>query len=131
MKSTHASPKIVKLLKQTGLLESLVKSSESLDQIEKQLEDYLEGKRKVFPRFYFLSNDELLDILAKSQNLEAVELHLNKCFEGLVKLMMENERTSTIIGMISPEGENVKFITPVNSRSNVENWLLCLQKEMI
>jgi dynein heavy chain len=33
--------------------------------------------------------------------------------------------------MISPEGERVKFITPVNARSNVENWLLSLQKEMV
>ena len=33
--------------------------------------------------------------------------------------------------MISPEGERVKFITPVNARSNVESWLLSLQKEMV
>jgi dynein heavy chain len=69
MKKTHASPKIIKLLKTPNLLESLTRISESLDVIEKQLEDYLEVKRRVFPRFYFLSNDELLEILAKSQNI--------------------------------------------------------------
>lgn len=60
MKRTYGSPKIVKLLKAPGLLDTLVRMSESLDHIEKQLEDYLEVKRRVFPRFYFLSNDELL-----------------------------------------------------------------------
>jgi dynein heavy chain len=69
MKRAYVSPKIIKLLKIPNLLDSLIRISESLDIIEKQLEDYLEVKRRVFPRFYFLSNDELLEILAKSQNL--------------------------------------------------------------
>jgi dynein heavy chain len=32
----------------------------------------METKRKAFPRFYFLSNDELIDILANSQNMDVV-----------------------------------------------------------
>ena len=49
-----------------GLLEAFKQSNEVLESISKSLEDYLETKRMAFPRFYFLSNDELLDILAQA-----------------------------------------------------------------
>lgn len=54
---------------QEGLLEKFVKNNELLEQIMKCLESYLETKRVSFPRFYFLSNDELLDILAQVRTL--------------------------------------------------------------
>ena len=54
------SPKIIKLAKTPNLLEKFNETVESLEKIEKKLEQYLEGKRQIFPRFYFLSNDELL-----------------------------------------------------------------------
>lgn len=60
VKRLLASPKIVRLAKIANLLEKFTESTESLEKIEKKLEQYLEGKRQIFPRFYFLSSDELL-----------------------------------------------------------------------
>ena len=71
---------------QPGLLETFQNNNALLDQIMKCLEAYLESKRVVFPRFYFLSNDELLEILAQTRNPLAVQPHLRKCFDAIAKL---------------------------------------------
>lgn len=55
-----------------GLLETLNGMNSSLEGIQRSLDMYLETKRQFFPRFYFLSNDDLLEILGQSKNPEAV-----------------------------------------------------------
>ena len=51
-----------------GILKMLQGMSEELEVIERALEQYLETKRQIFPRFYFISNDILLEILGCSKN---------------------------------------------------------------
>ena len=59
-----------------GLLELLNEMNTILEAIQRSLDMYLETKRQCFPRFYFLSNDDLLEILGQSKNPEAVSLIL-------------------------------------------------------
>lgn len=60
-----------------------------LEEIQKALDLYLETKRQIFPRFYFLSNDDVLEILGQSQNPQAMQPHLKKCFDNIKSLRME------------------------------------------
>jgi dynein heavy chain, axonemal len=64
----------------------------------------LEEKRSAFPRFYFLSNDELLEILAKAADIDAIQKNIKKCFDGVHKFLI-SDQGKNIEGMISPEAE--------------------------
>jgi dynein heavy chain len=49
------------------LLEKLREANRHLGRALKGLEIYLERKRLAFPRFYFLSNDELVSVLSQAR----------------------------------------------------------------
>lgn len=66
-----------------------------LEEIQKALDLYLETKRQIFPRFYFLSNDDVLEILGQSQNPKAMQPHLKKCFDNIKSLNIEDASAHT------------------------------------
>lgn len=79
----------------SGLLEKLTEVSLKLEEIQKALDLYLETKRQIFPRFYFLSNDDVLEILGQSQNPRAMQPHLKKCFDNIKSLNIEDASAHT------------------------------------
>lgn len=131
MRKVSRNPNAIKAGTIPGLLETMQQNNALLDKIQKCLEDYLESKRLLFPRFYFLSNDELLDILAQTRNPQAVQPHLSKCFDAIKSLEFSNEPKSIdIFAMLSPEGERISFPKAVKARGNVEAWLSQVEENM-
>ena len=140
MGDAEEEPRVMEQAVKEKILEKFKNANKMLDQIQKGLNDYLEIKRLAFPRFYFLSNDELLEILSQTKDPRAVQPFLNKCFEGMNRVAFRGETTGNaadtlIVTMVSGEGEKVDLAEPVDpekgaNKGNVENWLLQLQGSM-
>ena len=107
--------------------------NKKLDEIQKSLSDYLETKRNDFPRFFFLADDELLEILSKTKDPTLVCRYMNKCFEAIETITFsENLEVTT---MVSGEKEHIDFLKPINpnegtKKGNVEKWLSELEDQM-
>ena len=128
---THAkqNSQVLEYCDSDKLLEKFKESEILLDQVQKGLSDYLETKRSVFARFYFLSNDELLSILSESKDVKRVQPHLKKCFEGIDKVKFLPDLK--IDRIISPEQEEVMLVDMVDPvEKNVEHWMLELEEAM-
>lgn len=114
-------------------IEQLNSMSSTLEQIQKSLEGFLEDRRRAFPRFYFLSNDDLLEILGHTKEPEKVQSHLRKCFEGLYQLSMKTLRNGRMVAdaMFSADGEKVPFTNAVQvDNTPVEVWLRNVENKM-
>lgn len=83
--------------------------SKHLDESQKILFSLLEKNRKEFPRFYFLSNDDLFEILGNSKDPSKVNKHIKKCFEG-IKTLSFTQTFVTSVKVIKNKSIEKKYI---------------------
>ncbi|KAJ3375748.1 Dynein heavy chain 2, axonemal [Allomyces arbusculus] len=131
----NSNKNVVHAVETPGLLELLQDMFVKLEKVQKSLDMYLETKRQFFPRFYFLSNDDLLEILGQARDPPAVQPHMKKCFDGINKLELQlvgsdARKHYEAIGMHSPDGEYVPFNMSVSLEGPVEGWLQDVEAAM-
>ena len=133
MKGMSSTSNVISATQTEGLAERLEMIQSKLSSCEKALTDYLETKRLLFPRFYFLSSSDLLDILSNGNEPTMVAKHLIKLFDSLAKLSLldDNEDSNNIaVQMIAKDGEKVDLNEPCICDGQVEKWLNKLKKGM-
>ncbi|XP_063171723.1 dynein axonemal heavy chain 10 [Candoia aspera] len=131
MGETVKDPVIKRCCEAHNRLSELQNISDGLEKCQKSLNDYLDSKRNAFPRFFFISDDELLSILGSSDPL-CVQEHMIKMYDNIAALKFHEDDSGIKIAtaMISAEGEAMEFRKAIPAEGRVENWMTAVLVEM-
>ncbi|PKU41804.1 cytoplasmic dynein 2 heavy chain 1 [Limosa lapponica baueri] len=129
MSDIKSDNRITSLNAWTGIRNTLITILDQLQRCQRSLNEFLEEKRSAFPRFYFIGDDDLLEILGQSTNPLVIQSHLKKLFAGINSVSFDEE-FKYIVAMKSVEGEAVPLRNKVLLSNDVEVWLNGLALEM-
>ncbi|CAH0551344.1 unnamed protein product [Brassicogethes aeneus] len=131
MKKVSKSPMVMDVLNIPGVQRALERLADLLGKIQKALGEYLERERTSFPRFYFVGDEDLLEIIGNSKNIARLQKHFKKMFAGVAAIIL-NEDNNVIKGIASREGEEVPFGKAVSTveHPKINEWLTLVEKEM-
>ncbi|KAF2861004.1 hypothetical protein K470DRAFT_257348 [Piedraia hortae CBS 480.64] len=127
LKKVYRSPQVLEVLHIPDVQRSLERLADLLNKIQKALGEYLEKERVAFPRFYFVGDEDLLEIIGNSNDTVRIAKHLRKMFAGISGLVMEQE--TSIVGITSAEGETIRLRKPIDLAvtPRVNEWLRALE----
>ncbi|KAH5246879.1 dynein heavy chain [Parastagonospora nodorum] len=130
MKKVSRTPFVLEVLNITGVQKSLERLAELLNKIQKALGEYLERERVSFPRFYFVGDEDLLEIIGNSNDVMRIAKHLRKMFAGISGLITDED--GVIKGFTSKEGEEVTLRKDISliKTPRINEWLGALELNM-
>ncbi len=104
----------IRYLYVSDILSILEKMNGDLEHCRRSLLRHLEKRRQIFPRFYFLSMEDVLHIVCNGYDLKQVNLYINKLFENIGSLIYEeldegDKCLFQITGVQSALGERLNF----------------------
>lgn len=130
MKKANKTPYVLDVLNIPNAQKSLERLAEMLNKIQKALGEYLEKERVSFPRFYFVGDEDLLEMIGNSNDTLRIAKHFKKMFAGLSGLIMDDE--TVISGFTSKEGESVTLKKEISltQTPRINDWLALLEGGM-
>ena len=111
-----------------GLFGKLERICEQLEICKKSLADFLDGRRRQFPRYYFVSEADLLDILSNGSTPSKILTHVPKVYLWTKTLIFDKETSCTnrpiATHFVSGVGEEICVFEPaVALEGKVESYM--------
>lgn len=123
---------VLRFCTQANIFKELDQIDKELKVCEQALNDFLDGKRRSFPRFYFVSQAGLLDILSNGNSPEKINKHMSKIFQAVDTLELEADgerpKAKTMISAVGKE--KLDLTKPMKLLGKVESYLADLINAM-
>ncbi|KAG5419290.1 DYN1 [Candida metapsilosis] len=103
----------------------------SLNRIQKSLAEYLEKQRDLFPRFFFLGDEDLLEVIGFSKDIMRINKHVKKMFGGVSKINFD-QNSHSIVSVESEEGEVLTLTERISlvTYPMLHEWLIQLELQI-
>lgn len=114
-----------------GRLDEVKDLNIGLDICQQSLNEYLKTKRTVFPRFNFISTEELLTVLGGS-DCYCIQNYVAKLFKNVQSIILKQQPSGAIYarGLISCEEETLYFKNNILIEGKIEHWMAEILHEM-
>ena len=129
IKSIRENPNVKQFCTKEGLVKILYDSNVILEDVEAKLNDYIEKKKGIFPRFYFLANQDLIEIISQTKDLTKIKDNLKKIFENIHYIELKDDKIITHMLSNLKESVPLRDLVLIQGK-NVETWMGDLEKSM-
>lgn len=150
-----SDPKVMTLADSSlfpNVAESLTVMNDQLEQCQRALLEFLEEKRSQQPRFYFIGDEALLEMLGNASTPYLFQDHMKKLYQGIARVLFEDDiypvpepsgsgagatkgaaigrKVTPAVAMQSALGEVVPFASPVSATADICAWIRSISVQM-
>jgi dynein heavy chain 1 len=117
MGKVYRIKKILDIIAISEIVDTFKRFENLFHSLQKSLGEFLSLQRTNYPRFFFIGDEDLLEIIGNSRDIFQIQKHVKKMIPGVSSVHLDSEN-GDIIAVESPEGEVIQLITPVERKSH-------------